>query len=136
MILKTRGKNHIMKFDDLNDNNFVMYAMKLYDNPQCLGMEEFKDDLNRLKYVKRLLRKYYNSGILRERLILNHMIILSNVFGIEGAVRMLFYKVEKELHPLFKTFLVFLEYLPEKQQGSDYDMIPLDTHVIDTLRKI
>ena len=64
------------------------------------------------------------------------MIILSNVFGIEGAVRMLFYKVEKELHPLLKTYLVFLEYLPEKQQGSDYDMIPLDTHVIDTLRKI
>tara|TARA_B100000287_G_scaffold200973_1_gene189736 strand:+ start:59 stop:469 length:411 start_codon:yes stop_codon:yes gene_type:complete len=136
MPTQTRGLINIMNFDELNDNNFLMYAMKLYDNPQCVGMEEFKDDLNRVKYVKRLLKKYFNSGVLRERLILNHIIILANVFGIEGAVRMLFYRVEKELHPLLKTFLVFLEYLPEKQKGSEYDLIPLDPTVISTLRKI
>ena len=136
MPTQTRGLINIMNFDELNDNNFLMYAMKLYDNPHCVGMDEFKDDLNRVKYVKRLLKKHFNSGVLRERLILNHIIILANVFGIEGAVRMLFYRVEEELHPLLKTFLVFLEYIPEEQKGSEYDMIPLDTSVIDILRKI
>tara|TARA_B100000287_G_scaffold174594_1_gene164674 strand:- start:747 stop:1124 length:378 start_codon:yes stop_codon:yes gene_type:complete len=125
-----------MNFGDLNEKNFIIYAMKLYNNPQCCGIDEFKDDINRLKYVKRLLRKYFKSGVLRERLILNHIIILANVFGVEGAVRMLFFKVEKELHPLLKTFLVFLKYLPEKHNGSIYDSIPLDMSVIQTLRKI
>ena len=125
-----------MNFDDLNDKNFALYAMKLYNNPQCLGIDEYKDDLNRLKYVKRLLRKYFKNGILRERLILNHLIILANVFGVEGSVRMLFYKVETELHPLLKTFLVFLQYLPEKHEGSHYDLVPLDNHVIEILREI
>ena len=127
-----------MKFDDLNEKNFIMYAMKLYDNPQCSGTDEFYEDLNRLKYIKRLLRRYYKTGVLRERLILNHTIILANVFGVEGAVRMMFYKVEQELHPLLKTFLVFLQYLPEKQtgDGTEYDMIPLDNKVIDILRNI
>ena len=136
MILKTIGAFKIMNFDELNEKNFAMFAMKLYNNPQCLGLDEYKDDLNRLKYVKRLLRKYFKNGILRERLILNHIIILANVFGVDGAVKMLFYKVEEELHPLLKTFLVFLQYLPEKHEGSEYDLIPLDNHVIEILRKI
>ena len=96
-----------MDFEILNESNFVMYAMKLYDNPQCSGIEEFQEDLNRIKYIKRLLRRYHKTGVLKERLILNHIIIISNVFGIEGAVKILFYKIEKDLHSLLKTFLAF-----------------------------
>ena len=123
-----------MDFENLNEENFVLYAMKLYSNPQCSNTEEFYEDLNRLKYIKRLLRRYAKTGILRERLILNHIIILSNVFGVEGSVKLLFYKVEKELHSLLKTFLIFLQYLPETETGSDYDSIPLDNTIITTLR--
>ena len=110
--------------------------MKLYNNPQCSSTDEFFEDLNRLKYIKRLLRRYDKTGILRERLILNHIIILANVFGVEGSVKLLFYKVEKELHSLLKTFLTFLQYLPEKPNGTQYDLIPLDNKIIDTLRKL
>ena len=125
-----------MDFENLNEDNFVLYAMKLYNNPQCSNTEEFYEDLNRLKYIKRLLRRYDKTGVLRERLILNHIIILANVFGVEGAVRLLFYKVEKKLYSLLKTFLIFLQYLPEKQTGTKYDIIPLDNKIIDTLRKL
>tara|TARA_Y100000034_G_scaffold65295_1_gene78952 strand:- start:145 stop:522 length:378 start_codon:yes stop_codon:yes gene_type:complete len=125
-----------MDFENLNEDNFVLYAMKLYNNPQCSNTEEFYEDLNRLKYIKRLLRRYDKTGVLRERLILNHIIILANVFGVEGAVRLLFYKVEKKLYSLLKTFLIFLQYLPEKQTGTEYDIIPLDNKIIDTLRKL
>ena len=125
-----------MDFEILNESNFVMYAMKLYDNPQCSGIEEFQEDLNRIKYIKRLLRRYHKTGVLKERLILNHIIIISNVFGIEGAVKILFYKIEKDLHSLLKTFLAFLEYLPEMEKGTEYDLIPLDNKIIDVLRKL
>lgn len=125
-----------MDFENLNESNFVMYAMKLYENPQCSGIEEFQEDLNRIKYIKRLLRRYHKTGILKERLILNHIIIIANVFGIEGAVKILFYKIEKDLHSLLKTFLSFLEYLPETERGTEYDLIPLDNKIIDVLRKL
>jgi hypothetical protein len=124
----------MMKFSNLNENNFMMYAMKLYENPQCLGMEEFQEDLNRIKYVKRLLRRYHKTGILKERLILNHIIVIANVFGIEGSINMLFYKLEKDLHSLLKTFLVFLQYIPADE--TKYDLIPLDNIIIDNLRKL
>jgi len=124
-----------MDFENLNENNFIMYAMKLYENPQYSGIEEFQEDLNRIKYIKRLLRRYQKTGVLKERLILNHIIIISNVFGIEGAVKILFYKIEKDLHTLLKTFLVFLQYIPESQ-SKDYHSIPLDNKIIDTLRKL
>jgi len=125
-----------MDFEILNESNFMMYAMKLYDNPQCSGIEEFQEDLNRIKYIKRLLRRYQKTGVLKERLILNHIIIISNVFGIEGAVKILFYKIEKDLHSLLKTFLAFLQYLPETEKGTEYDLIPLDNKIIDVLRKL
>lgn len=124
----------IMKFKNLDENNFLMYAMKLYENPQCLGMEEFQEDLNRIKYVKRLLRRYHKTGVLKERLILNHIIVIANVFGIEGSIDMLFYKLEKDLHSLLKTFLVFLQYIPVNE--PKYDLIPLDNIIIDNLRKL
>ena len=99
--------------DDLNAGNFLIYAIKAYDKPQMI-QSEFEEDLKRLKYVKRLLRKYRQTGEFKERLVLNHVIILSNVFGVEATVNMLFFKVDKEDYPLLKTILIFLNYLPKK----------------------
>ena len=125
------------KTDKLDENTFMMFAIKHYDNPQCVGMEEFQEDLNRIKYIKRLFRKYQNSNILRERLLLNHIIIVYNVFGVYGATRILFYKIEEDMHSLLKTFLVFLNYLPE-EDIPETDMIytPLNQEVINKLREI
>lgn len=122
--------------DDLLDTNFVMYAMKLYNNPQCLSMDEFHEDLNRIKYVKRLLRRYKKTGVLRERLILNHLIILANVFTPQASVKMLFTKMDKDLYSELKTFLVFLDYIEERTSGTDEDLIPLDNIIITRLRSI
>lgn len=98
-------------FDDLNDDNFLMFAMKAYDSPNCI-MSEFEEDLKRIKYVKRLIKRYKTTGELKERLILNHLIILSNVFGTKNSVRMLFYKIDEEDYDILKTFLLFLDYMP------------------------
>tara|TARA_R110000824_G_scaffold120418_2_gene275811 strand:+ start:758 stop:1141 length:384 start_codon:yes stop_codon:yes gene_type:complete len=123
--------------DVLNDNTYMMYAIKHYDNPQCIGMDEFQEDLNRIKYIKRLFRKYKNNDILRERLILNHIIIFYNVFGVKSATRILFYKIEEEVHDLLKTFLVYLNYLPEDTIPEvDLITIPLDQFVINKLREL
>lgn len=102
--------------DNLCDDNFLMYAMKAYDKPSCI-MSEFEEDLKRIKYVKRLVRRYRLTGELKERLILNHIIVLGNVFGIEAAVRMLFYKFDEEDYDILKTFLVFLNYMPKVITG-------------------
>ena len=102
--------------DDLNDDTFMIYAMKSYDSPKCI-MSEFEEDLKRIKYVKRLIKRYKTTGELKERLILNHIIILSNVFGTRNAVRMLFYRVDEEDHPILKTFLLFLDYMPDVIAG-------------------
>mgnify|MGYP003341742184 FL=1 len=99
--------------DDLNDGNFLIYAIKAYDKPQMI-QSEFEDDLKRIKYVKRLLRKYRQTGEFKERLVLNHVIILSNVFGVEATVNMLFFKVDQEDYPLLKTILIFLNYMPRR----------------------
>ena len=127
-----------MKLEDqLTPNTYMMYAMKHYDNPQCIGMDEFQEDLNRLKYIKRLFRKYRNNDILRERLLLNHIIIFYNVFGVEPATRILFYKIEEEMHDLLKTFLVYLNYLPEEDiPEAKLVEIPLDQFVINKLREV
>tara|TARA_R110000824_G_scaffold2169_2_gene10229 strand:+ start:2554 stop:2928 length:375 start_codon:yes stop_codon:yes gene_type:complete len=122
--------------DKLEDNTFMMFAMKHYDNPQCMGMEEFQSDLNRIKYIKRLFRKYKKNGVLRERLILNHIIIFYNVFGVEAGTRILFYKIEEEMHSLLKTFLVFLNYAPDTIPELDLVSIPLNSDVINRLREI
>lgn len=99
-------------FDDLNENNFIIYAMKAYDSPNCV-MSEFEEDLKRLKYIKRLIKKYKVTGELKERLILNHIIVMSNVFGTESSVRMLFYKFDPDDYSILKTFLIFLNYMPK-----------------------
>ena len=97
----------------LNESNFITFAAKHYDNPHCFDDEEFFDDLKRFKYLKKLFKKYQESGQLRERLIINHIIIISNLFGNENAVRMLFLKMPEYKKEL-KTFLVFLNIMPEK----------------------
>lgn len=126
-----------MDFSKLNNNNFILYVSKYYDNPQCDSMDEFNEDLNRIKYIKRLLRKYIKTGILRERLILNHLIILQNVFGPLVTSRILFFKVDKELYSELKTFLIYLNYLPEDSISEvNLDEIPLDNKIVSILRKI
>ena len=102
--------------DDLNDENFMIYAMKCYDSPNCI-MSEFEEDLKRIKYIKRLIKRYKTTGELKERLILNHIIILSNVFGTRNAVRMLFFKLDEQDYQILKTFLMFLDYMPDYITG-------------------
>ena len=85
-----------------------MYAIKNYDNPQCEGEKEFEDDLKRFKYIKRLLRRYYDTGVLKERLLLNHLIVLNNVFSAEAATTLLLYKIQPTYWPALKSFLIFL----------------------------
>lgn len=98
--------------DRLDESNFLLYAAKFYDNPQCYDTSEFYEDLKRFKYVKRLLNRYVKRGDLKERLILNHVIALNNVFGPTATVRMMFLKLEGMEH-LVKPFLVFLSILPD-----------------------
>ncbi len=119
-------------FDELNNDNFLLYASKYYDNKQCTEVEEFYEDLNRFKYLKRLLRRYETNGELQERLILNHLIVLFNVFGIVHAKRMTFYKTDASSLSTLKTFLVYLNYLKE----DEYVEIPLDPRIIKVLRNL
>jgi hypothetical protein len=102
--------------DNLHDDNFLIFAMKAYDSPNCI-QSEFEEDLKRLKYVKRLIKRYRITGELRERLILNHITILGNVFGVESTVRMLFYKLDRDDFDILKTFLLFLNYMPKVING-------------------
>jgi hypothetical protein len=125
-----------MKFDTLDDDNYMMFAMKVYNNPQCKNISEFQEDMNRIKYLKRLFRKYKSSGQLRERLILNHIIIFYNVFDIISATRLLFSRIEKDLHPYLKTFIVFLNTLPDSIPEADLINIQLDRRIINKLREI
>lgn len=127
---------------ELNDDNFVMYAMKHYDNPGCKGIVEFEDDLKRFRYLKRLFRKYTAGKGLKERLIINHIVVIYNLFGAEAATKMLFFKVERKYWPQLKTFLVFLNFFPVGfviTQGNEviegYN-IPLDEKVTNALKRI
>ena len=127
-------------FDDLNENNFLIYAMKCYNTPNCI-MSEFEGDLKRIKYIKRLIRKYKATGNLKERLILNHIIVLSNVFGTEATVRMLFYKIDRDDYHILKTFLLFLSYMPQvvigiRGRNINSSDITVDLDVGQRLRSI
>jgi len=119
-------------FDELNRKNFEMFASQNYNNPECLDVEEFKEDLARFKYLKRLLRRYELTEDLQHRLIMNHLIVLYNVFGIPAANKMIWYKIEPEHWTYIKPFLVFLNYLPIDEKIE----VPLDPYIVDTLRKI
>lgn len=126
-----------MGSSDLNSKTFIIYAMQNYKNPKCSSMEEFYEDLNRIKYIKRLLGRYHQKNILKERLILNHIIILGNLFGTIPTSRILFFKLNENLHPYLKTFLDFLNYLPEIQQEIpevELNNIPVDLKIVKTLK--
>ena len=128
-----------MVFDDLNEKNFLLYAMKEYNNPQCVQVEEFYDDLKKVKYIKRLFNQYLNEGVLKERLLLNHIIVFYNVFPVRSATRILFLKIEEEFWPILKTFLVYLSYMPEIIDSINgrailSDDIQLNQGVVDRLR--
>lgn len=103
-------------FENLNDENFLLFAAKAYSTPNAV-MSEFEEDLNRILYLKRLLTKYYSSKVLKDRLIMNHIIVLYNVFGIEAATRMLFFKLDSRDLEVVKPFLIFLKFLPEVVHG-------------------
>lgn len=123
------GSQLAMNFE-LTEENFVIFAIKHYDNPFCKGMLEFEDDLKKFRYLKRLFRKYTAGKELKERLIVNHLVVIYNLFG-PAATKMLFFKIERRYWPQLKTFLVFLNYMPETETD-----IPLDPTVIEALRKI
>ena len=102
-------------FEELTADNFELFATKHYDNPSCIDVEEFRDDLKRFKYIVRLLNRYKETGLIQERLVLNHIIILYNVFTISACNRMMFYRIPTELWGCLKPFLLFLNYIPENQ---------------------
>ena len=102
--------------DDLNDDNFTIYAMKCYSSPNCI-MSEFESDIKRTKYLKRLFRRYKVTKSLKERLILNHLILLNNVFGPEPTAKILFYRIDERDYDILKTFLVYLNIMPEIVSG-------------------
>ena len=119
-------------YEKITSDNIVMFAIKHYNNPRCEGEKEFYDDMKRFKYIKRLLRKHHDSGILKERLLLNHIIILNNLFGPEACVTLLLFKIQKEYWETLKSFLLFLNILREDELR---DVIE-SQEVLDTLRKL
>ena len=123
-----------MLFSELNEENFLLFAIKNYENPSAVTREDFDKDLNHFRYIKRLLKRYKSSGELKVHLLINHFIILYNIFG-EGATPMLFYKIEKNLWSSIKSFIVFLDKLPEYPKTYIHD-IPLDEVCLQELRSI
>ena len=119
-------------YETINADNVVMYAIRHYNNPQSEGEKEFEDDLKRFKYIKRLLRKFQDTGILKERLLLNHLIVLHNVFGTTACVTLLLYKIQEEYWPVLKAFLIFLNSIREEE----LEHIQENKKVLEILRKV
>lgn len=127
-----------MHFDDLNDNNILLYAIKSYDKPNCI-MSEFDDDFKRFSYIKRLLNRHRKYGEIKERLMLNHLVVLYNVFGVESCTRLLFFFVDEIDYSSLKTYLIFLNYMPKVVKGINgndiYSMdIQLNQSIVKALR--
>jgi hypothetical protein len=123
-----------MKFDELNEDNCILFAIKYYDNPQSITKDDFYEDLNRFKYIKKLLRKYVKSGDLKVNLLINNFIIVFNVFN-DASIPLLFFKIEKELWSPMKTFLLFLNRIPEYPK-TFLDEIPIDQKCLKILQSI
>ena len=119
-------------YEKITPENVVMYAIRHYDNPQCEGEKEFQDDLKRFKYIKRLLRKYHDTGILKDRLILNHLTVLNNVFGATACTTLLVFKIQEEYWPALKSFLIFLNTITDHELTH----IKEDDTVLDTLKEL
>ena len=127
-------------FDDLNDDNFLMYAIKCYTSPHCI-QSEFDGDIKRTKYLKRLFRRYKITKSVKERLILNHIILLNNVFGPVATARILFYRIDERDYDILKTFLAYLNIMPDviygiKGKNIYTQDIPLETNILEILRAI
>jgi|TARA_B100000131_G_scaffold252464_1_gene246269 hypothetical protein len=123
-----------MLFTELNDENFKLFAIKNYENPQAVTESDFDKDLNHFKYIKRLLKRYKNTGQLKTHLLLNHFIILYNIFG-EATTPMLFHKIEEDLWPSMKTFVMFLGKLPDYPKSAMHDIQP-DLYCLQELYRI
>lgn len=119
-------------FEQLSDDNFLLYAAKHYYKPNVIDAEEFYEDLNRFKYLKRLINRYEETGVLSDRLMMNHIIVIFNVFGIKPALRMLEFKVDQKHWNVIKPFLIFLKYI----RNDQYTNIAMDKVVVEKLRKI
>ena len=119
-------------YEKITNDNVIMFAIKHYDNPQCEGEKEFYDDMKRFKYIKRLLRKYRDTNILKERLLLNHIIILHNLFGAEACVTLLLFKIQREYWGTLKSFLLFLNII----RDDELQNVKEDKTVSDILGKI
>ena len=121
-------------FDEVNEDNLIIFAARHYYNPKCIDVEEFYEDLNRVKYVKRLVNRYTGNEDkkLSVRLILNHIVVIFNVFGVEAALKILKLKLEDEHWSIIKPFLIFLKYI----EYDDFIGIDMDARVVEELRKI
>ena len=119
-------------YEKITSDNVIMFAIKHYDNPQCEGEKEFHDDMKRFKYIKRLLRKYKDIGILKERLLLNHIIILNNLFTPEACVTLLLFKIQREHWETLKSFLLYLNII----RNDELKDVREDQKVLDILRKL
>ena len=124
-----------MRFDHLDEKNHLMFAIKYYENPQSVTVDDFLEDMKKFKYLKRLLKRYLKTGVLRTTLILNHLIVLFNVFG-EGTLPLLMYKLEREYYSSVKTFLIYLSRYPEDGNEGVLENVPLDETIYDPLRKL
>lgn len=123
-----------MQFNELNEENFLLFAIKNYENPQAVTKEDFDRDLNHIKYIKRLLNWYKSEGVIRTHLLINHFTILYNVFG-EAATPMLFFKIDRDMWPQLKTFIIFLNRFPSYPKTKLHD-IPVDLNCLKELNKI
>jgi len=121
-----------MLFSELNDENFLLFAIKNYENPQAVTKDDFDKDLNHFKYIKRLLKRYSKTGELKTHLIINHFIVLYNIFG-DAATPMLFFKIDKEMWGTMKTFILFLNRLPDYPKCYIHD-IPVDENCLHILK--
>ena len=126
-----------MRFNELTNENYLMFALLHYDNPHCIDIKEYFEDVRKLKYIKRLFNRYKEDGVIKERLILNHIISFYNVFDNAAATRLLFFRVGTEYHSLLKTFLVFLNKMPEQVNDNLYSSdIHLDNKIVTILRNL
>jgi len=132
-----------MSFDVLTDDNFVLYAAKCYDNSNCTSVSQFQNDLRIVRYIKRAINKYLRTGKIKPVLLLNHIISLYNLFGVEASTRILFLRLNTVMYSVLKTYLVFLSYMPERVYGIrsknntiNNSDIPIDMYIANLLRKI
>jgi hypothetical protein len=123
-----------MIFNELNEETFILFAIKHYENPQAVTEEDFHKDLNHFKYIKRLLKRYKSTGILKTHLLINHFIVLYNIFG-DATTPMLFYKIESDLWSSMKTFILFLNRLPEYPKCYIHD-IEVNEHCMNELQRL